>query len=408
MDATATIDADVVILGGGCAGAWLLDELRRRGARVVLLEATRLGSGQTASSQGILHGGLKYSLAGILSPSARMVRDMPAVWQAALAGRAEPDLSTVKLRSPWCHLWRSGSLKAWTAMLGATMALRVKPVPLADDELPPPLVECPKPVYRLDEPVIDPLSFLEVMAARNQGLVWKIDAEGGLRFENRAGRDDRISLLVAHPQTGQPLRLLSRYLVLSAGEGNARLREQLGLCGQVVQRRPLRVALARGELPRLNGHCVDGTRTQVTITSAVDAQGRTVWQLGGQVSEDGVGMETAAFLRHARGELAAALPGWQAGAVEWTAYCVNRAEGLAGDGSLPSDVQIVRDGPVITAWPTKLVLAPRLSERVLEIVGTMGSEDAQNWRQELAEQRWPAPGVACAAWEEERRWSSDV
>ncbi|MEX0977617.1 MAG: FAD-dependent oxidoreductase, partial [Pirellulales bacterium] len=231
MDASATIDADVVILGGGCAGVWLLDELRRRGARVVLLEATRLGSGQTASSQGILHGGLKYSLAGIISPSARMVRDMPAVWQAALAGRAEPDLSAVKLRGPWCHLWRNGSLKAWTAMLAATMALRVKPVPLADDELPRPLAECPKPVYRLDEPVIDPLSFLEVMAARNQGLVWKIDAEGGLRFENRLGHDDRITLLVAHPETGRPLRLWSRYLVLSAGEGNARLREALCLSG---------------------------------------------------------------------------------------------------------------------------------------------------------------------------------
>jgi glycine/D-amino acid oxidase-like deaminating enzyme len=408
MDASATIDADVVILGGGCAGVWLLDELRRRGARAVLLEAGRLGSGQTANSQGILHGGLKYSLAGIISPSARMVRDMPAVWQASLAGRAEPDLSAVKLRGPWCHLWRSGSVTAWAAMLGATMALAVKPVPLADGELPPPLVECPKPVYRLDEPVIDPLSFLEVMAARNRGLVWKIDAERGLRFENRLGHDERTAVLVVHPETGRTLRLLSRYLVLSAGEGNARLREQLGLNGQVMQRRPLRVALVRGPLPQLNGHCVEGTRTKVTITSAVDAHGRTVWQLGGQLSEDGVGMETHAFLRHARAELAAALSGWQAGEVEWTAYCLNRAEGFAGEGLLPSDVQIVRDGPVITAWPTKLVLAPRLGQRVLEIVGTLGGEDAQNWRRELAQQRWPAPAVACAPWEEERRWSSDV
>ena len=58
---------DVVIFGGGVAGLWLLDELVRRGRDALLLESSRLGTGQSIAAQGIIHGGLKYSLAGAQS-----------------------------------------------------------------------------------------------------------------------------------------------------------------------------------------------------------------------------------------------------------------------------------------------------------------------------------------------------
>jgi len=66
------IELDAVIFGGGAAGLWILDELRRAGLAILLLEGGRrgLGSGQTIASQGIIHGGLKYTLAGLLTPSA--------------------------------------------------------------------------------------------------------------------------------------------------------------------------------------------------------------------------------------------------------------------------------------------------------------------------------------------------
>ncbi|HCS51023.1 MAG TPA: FAD-dependent oxidoreductase, partial [Planctomycetaceae bacterium] len=64
------MEADIVIIGGGIAGLWTLDELRRNGVRALLLENRTLGFGQTISSQGIIHGGLKYSLKGVLTASA--------------------------------------------------------------------------------------------------------------------------------------------------------------------------------------------------------------------------------------------------------------------------------------------------------------------------------------------------
>jgi glycerol-3-phosphate dehydrogenase len=59
---------DLLIVGGGAAGLWILDTLFWRGARAVLLENDCLGSGQTISAQGIIHGGLKYTLQGSLTP----------------------------------------------------------------------------------------------------------------------------------------------------------------------------------------------------------------------------------------------------------------------------------------------------------------------------------------------------
>ena len=56
---------DIVILGGGVAGLWVLNALISEGYSVVLLEKQKLGQGQTICAQGIVHGGFKYVVPGI-------------------------------------------------------------------------------------------------------------------------------------------------------------------------------------------------------------------------------------------------------------------------------------------------------------------------------------------------------
>jgi glycerol-3-phosphate dehydrogenase len=106
------MDIDGLIFGGGAAGLWLLDQLARRGDRVLLLEAGRLGQGQTVASQGIIHGGLKYTLHGLLTPAAREIREMPGIWRKCLAGERTPDLRNTRVRSASCYVWRSDSLRS--------------------------------------------------------------------------------------------------------------------------------------------------------------------------------------------------------------------------------------------------------------------------------------------------------
>src|SRR5437868_14810065 len=115
---------DVLIFGGGVAGLWVLDELRRRGYGALLLEAGALGRGQTVASQGIIHGGLKYMFDGHVTTSVKAIAEMPVIWRECLAGKREPNLSETAVRSDCCYLWGTGSIKSRVFMAGSRIALR--------------------------------------------------------------------------------------------------------------------------------------------------------------------------------------------------------------------------------------------------------------------------------------------
>jgi hypothetical protein len=163
------------------------------------------------------------------------------------------------------------------------------------------------------------------------------------------------------------------------------------------------MAMVRGRnLPQLFGHCVDGAKTRVTITSASDQDGRTIWQIGGQVAEDGVGMSREALIQHARNELLESLAGFNLGDAQWAAYRVDRAEYASG-GKRPDDASVVleHDGDVITVWPTKLALAPRAAELIERSMHN--PPRGLHWDPTCTED-WPKPQVARPPWEIEGQW----
>ena len=398
VKAQLEMDLDVLIFGGGAAGLWLLDQLSRRGDRVLLLEGGRLGQGQTISSQGIIHGGLKYTLQGLLTPAAREIREMPDIWRQSLAGRCAPDLSHTRVRAETCHLWRSDSLRSRLGMLGARVGLHVAPLDLAAADRPAVLANCPGQVARLDEQVIAPVSFLADLASQHQQRLLQIDGRRVSFTLSSPGVVNRV--VVLHPQTGQPYEFRPRQIVLTAGAGNAALRQLCGLPSEAMQKRPLHMLLLRGRLPILNGHCVDGARTRVTITSDHDAQGRTVWQVGGQLAEEGVAVDERSLIGQARRELEAVLPGIALSNCEWATYRVDRAEGAMPRGGRPDTALTLVEGNVVTAWPTKLALAPQLARMALERL--TDSEGGAFDLKELTD--WPRPLVALPPWEMIAHW----
>jgi len=390
---------DVLIFGGGAAGLWLLDRLARRGDRVLLLEAGRLGQGQTVGSQGIIHGGLKYTLQGLLTPAAREIREMPEVWRRSLAGQRVPDLRHTRLRSNVCHLWRSESLRSRLGMLGAKVGLHVAPQELAAADRPPALAGCSGPIARLDEQVIDPASFIADLARQHRMRLLQIDTRDDFKcLISEPGIVERVVL--SQPQTGRPQELCPRRVVLTAGAGNAELRRRFGLPADEMQRRPLHMVMLRGDLPVLNGHCVDGARTRVTITSDRDSSGRTVWQVGGQLAEDGVSHDEIGLIGHANRELAAVLPGVDFSHTEWATYRIDRAERATPRGGRPDTATVVGEGQVITAWPTKLALVPQLA-RMVEACLPAPQIHAFDLD---ALTDWPRPQVAQPPWDVPRTW----
>ena len=397
------IQLDVVIFGGGGAGLWLLDELVRRDYSVLLLEAHALGAGQTVASQGIIHGGLKYTLSGLLTPSASAIRDMPGVWRACLAGEREPHLTNTRLRAACCHLWQTTSLKSRLGMVGARAGLRVSPQTLNDDERPDALQTCPGVVARLDEQVIDPVSFVSDLAWRHRRHVLQVDVDNGLEFELE-GTGGVSGVRLRNPKSGDDLSLAPRHVVLTAGGGNAELRKRIGLAGDAMQRRQLHMVMARGELPSLNGHCVDGASTRLTITTTQNALGRNIWQIGGRIAEDGVDMDPPQLIAFAATELQAVLPGVDLADLQWSTYRIDRAEATAA-GRRPEDVSVLEDGNVITAWPTKLALVPKLAQN---IVSLLGEPVAKNEEYLTGVEPWPRPVVALPPWETTQEWFDDV
>lgn len=390
---------EVVIFGGGAAGLWLLDELTRRGKSSVLLEAHALGTGQTVAAQGIIHGGLKYTLQGLLTNSATSIREMPGLWRECLDGQREPNLSSVRRRSDECFLWRTDSLSSRLGMLGAKMGLRVAPQSVSADDRPEILRGCPGSVARLPEQVISTISLIEELAARNRERLLKVDP-ARVEFDCRAPGE------VASIRIDEGIEIQPRAVVFTAGAGNSALRRSVGLIGEAMQRRPLHMVLLRGgRLPMFQGHCVDGAKTRVTITSDRDSSGRTVWQVGGQIAEDGVAWDERTLLAHARNELQTVLPSIDLSSVEWSTYRADRAEGIVPGGKRPESVQIRREGNCLTAWPTKLALVPQLVTELCQQIDE--SESGLRIDSTNLPHDWSRPKVALPPWETASRWLAD-
>jgi glycine/D-amino acid oxidase-like deaminating enzyme len=394
------LELDVLIFGGGVAGLWLLDELHRRRFRVLLIERRALGAGQSIASQGILHGGLKYMLGGMASGSARTVGAMTDVWRACLSGRGQPDLSDARIFSPCCYLWRTDSLISRAALSAARLVLRTSVERVATRDRPAALVNCPGEILRVNEQVVDVASFLSVLARGHTARIMQVGEEDSVDFVTSSlGRVDEVQL--RRSAANAVVSMKTATTVFAAGEGNEDLRRRVGLSADTMQLRPLRMVMVRGRLPQLFGHCVDGNKTRVTITSAVDSQDRTVWQLGGEIAEKGVDMTPSDLIQFAQRELMSVLPGVDWAGVEWATYRINRAEGRSTAGLRPDGPVWRRDGSVISAWPTKLVLAPRLARSIADALGDPpegGTESVE------APPDWPRPEVAQPPWEVNDQW----
>jgi hypothetical protein len=196
-------------------------------------------------------------------------------------------------------------------------------------------------------------------------------------------------------------------MVFAAGKGNAALLEKCGRTAPVMQLRPLNMVMLRGSrehpLPgELYAHCLGpSANPRITITTHYDSDGSTVWYLGGQIAEEGVGRDHAAQITAAKKELHDLFPWLDTDDAEWGILPIDRAEPRMADGSRPDNVFADEHDGIITAWPTKLALSPRLASVILEKI--QQGEVPQSGSGTLPD--WAHPEYALLPWQEEERWS---
>lgn len=392
------IQLDVLIVGGGIAGLWTLARLRSIGHAAILIERTALGTGQTIASQGIIHGGVKYALSGSASKASAAIAPMPDLWRACLDGTGEVDLTEARVRSQHCILFTTGSVGSRLMALAASKAIRSKPKRLNRSAFPPVLADAPRSVdvYAVDEPVLDVASVLATLRAQTLDALALVQNDPALSIH-----DATIHATLTGPD--RSVELIADRVVLCAGAGNAALLDMLetgdqdlGLGAIRMQRRPLHMVMARGDLPEFAGHCVGAALVpHATITSARDGAGRVVWTIGGRVAESGNEHTSGEQIAAARAELAGLMPWIDLTNIEFATFRVDRAEGLTADGDRPDEPVVRRAGPVIACWPTKFAFAPTVAAQVLDLVGPprVGNTDQKTTID------WPRPGVASLPWE---------
>lgn len=363
---TEILKTDVLIVGGGVAGLWLLNRLRNTGYRTWLLERDALGAGQSVASQGMIHGGLKYALGGTDTGASRRVADMPAYWNRCLAGEAEVDLRGCRLLSRDYYMWPRHNLRSrLNAFLGSkALAGRVEALAKADY---PDFFKnrIPGPLYRLQDIVLDVPSLLATLAANQAGNLFRIDWDRA-RFTRDA--DGAIGGL--HIDGGPTIQ--ARQYVFCCGAGAGALMASLDLEIAAMQRRPLRMVMVKHRIESpLFVHCVSDKLTmtpEVTITSHHTGAGEPVWYLGGELAEQGAGQSPDTLVATARTKLADLFPWCDFTQATWSTLAIDRAEMAQPDGTRPDDAAAVSRHNLIVGWPTKLTLAPALADSILALL----------------------------------------
>lgn len=392
------ITVDIVIVGGGIAGLWAFNQLQKKGYHVALLENKKLGDEQTINSQGIIHGGLKYALQGILTQDANAIKHMPALWKSCLAGSGVLDLRGVEVLSDYQYLWSTGNIATNISSFFASKALSGQVDTLEAAQYPE-ILQNPSfkgKVYKLNETILSIPSLLQSLAKPFYNNIIKIDFQNGCRVCH--AENGYINHLEFNIQN-EPYILKAEQYIFTAGQSNQELIKDLPNAPK-MQRRPLHMVFVKATniLP-FYAHCIGISPTpRVTITTHPAKDGQNVWYMGGKLAEDGIQRDPPEQIKIAKQEIASLFPWFKLQTDTWDSFFIDRAENAQAFGIKPETETVFAKNNFIIGWPTKLVLSPMLTKKIIEILTDAGINPA-NVGTDLS--RFPKPQIAEFLWDNE-------
>ncbi|MDB3992141.1 FAD-dependent oxidoreductase [Gammaproteobacteria bacterium] len=365
----ATIySTDIIIFGGGITGLWLLNRLRREGYNPILFETKSVGGKQTIAAQGIIHGGLKYALAGKITDAANAVAAMPLRWRRCLGGTGEVDLTGVKVLSEHYYMWSDAGLRSKIKSFLGSKTLVGKVKALKKTEYPEFFKSATVDgnLYKLPDFVIDTESLIKKLAADCRERIFSLDMNDTTFLYDRVTGKHSLQIVMK----SKTVTLNAEKFIFSAGEGNSQLIKMASLDSIRSQIRPLHmVYLSKNGLPEVNAHCVGDSFSltpKLTITSHRRQNGDTVWYLGGDIAESGNQRTQNAQIIYAKKLLEKLFPWVDLHDADWNSFIINRAEGKVKGNYRPDSIVLDNQSNIFVVWPTKLTLTPSLADKVVE------------------------------------------
>ena len=359
---------DTIIIGGGVAALWTANVLKNAGQSILVLTNAPLGEGQSLAAQGVIHGGLKYAVGGKLTDSSEALAAMPGRWLAAMRGEGPVDLSGAKLLCDHQVMWSLPSVMSQVVSFFGSKALRGRSASIAREDFPA-VFDSPDykgKLFRIDEPVVDPVSIIQELAKGVAAETYLIEWGKNASINSQHGS---ISSIQITEDDGNSVEIRADRTLFAAGAGNGPLLSALGISRPAMQLRPLHQLIIRQRgLPDFFSVCVGtGPKPPLVSTTHVDSEGRTVWYIGGDIAEkEGVARTEAGQIAAGKALFAKLMPWVDLSDAEWLTSRSNRAEPLTGTGDRPSGAYCETIGNVLVAWPTKLALAPNLADKVLQ------------------------------------------
>ena len=189
------IKTDIVIIGAGIAGIWLTNVLKNMGFDCVLLENDAIGSGQTISSQGMLHSGVKYALQGKVTADTLAIKDAPFLWQQALSNNSQIKLTTNCVLADGQYLWSNGKLSTNIANFFVSKVLQSNVSKIEPSSFPEPFNnnKFNGSLYKLQETILNMPNTLQELYKPIMGNTIKINT---IEVQQEAIKDIINKLLI--------------------------------------------------------------------------------------------------------------------------------------------------------------------------------------------------------------------
>ncbi len=203
------IEVDVLIIGGGVQGLWLLRDLTKEGYSVVLLEKRALGDGQTCHSHVYIHQGHLYDEKRGEEDLIKRLGGVNALWESWFA--ENPPKRGV---TPSYFGYQSAADAQQKRNFWLSLGLKSDQV-----DVPPPLVGgAIKVVDRSPENCLDGSWLVESLSRGLRHMISRIRSVERITVRNQKVKEVEVSL-----DTGDRLTFHPRALVLTAGAGNQAL-----------------------------------------------------------------------------------------------------------------------------------------------------------------------------------------